>query len=342
MQLGIVAIGRNEGERLRRCLTAATGSGHRVVYVDSGSSDGSQALAVALGAELVELDVSVPFTAARARNAGYARLRELEPGLDAVQFLDGDCELRPGWLAAGLEALRQEPRAAVVFGRRRERYPEASVYNALMDIEWAVPPGLVEACHGDAMMRCQAFDAAGGFDPSLIAGEEPELCVRLRELGFLVRCLDVEMTLHDADMHRFQQFWRRARRAGHAYAEGAWLHGSGPSRHWVRETASIVAWGVALPAGAVVAAPLTLGVSLGLASAAYGALGLRVFARQRRGGRAPRLAAAYAGSVVAAKLAHAQGLLDFTWSRLRGRRLPIIEYKAPTSAREADSASTRA
>ena len=40
-QLGIVTIGRNEGERLRRCLSSVVGRGMPVVYVDSDSTDGS-------------------------------------------------------------------------------------------------------------------------------------------------------------------------------------------------------------------------------------------------------------------------------------------------------------
>ena len=63
--LGVVAIGRNEGERLRRCLNSVVGRGHTVVYVDSGSTDGSTELARELGADVVELDLSLPFTMAQ-------------------------------------------------------------------------------------------------------------------------------------------------------------------------------------------------------------------------------------------------------------------------------------
>ena len=37
--VGLVAIGRNEGERLRACLASARGAAQRLVYVDSGSTD---------------------------------------------------------------------------------------------------------------------------------------------------------------------------------------------------------------------------------------------------------------------------------------------------------------
>src|SRR5204863_8125599 len=126
--LAVVVIGRNEGGRLRRCFASVCGPDTAVVYVDSGSTDGSIALARAMGIEVVELDLRVPFTAARARNAGWQRVQA-----DCVQFVDGDCELRSGWLAAAQEHLRTHPEAGAVAGRLRERHPERSIYNRLCD-----------------------------------------------------------------------------------------------------------------------------------------------------------------------------------------------------------------
>ena len=47
-----------------------------------------------------------PFTAARARNEGYAALVKLQPNTRFVQFIDGDCELVSGWLETALEFFR--------------------------------------------------------------------------------------------------------------------------------------------------------------------------------------------------------------------------------------------
>ncbi|MCC5870161.1 MAG: glycosyltransferase, partial [Gammaproteobacteria bacterium] len=232
--VGVVAIGRNEGERLRICLQslrAPDGSPMPVVYVDSGSSDDSVALARALGVEVVQLDMSIAFTAARARNAGVERLRELLPQAKYVQFIDGDCELDSSWLEPALAFLEAHQEFAVVCGRRRERYPERSIYNLLCDFDWDGPCGEVAACGGDSLVRLPALQTVGGFRASLIAGEEPELCVRLRRAGWKIMRLDREMCLHDAAMYRFSQWWKRSSRAGHAYAEGAWLHGRPPERH---------------------------------------------------------------------------------------------------------------
>jgi len=179
--VGVVAIGRNEGDRLTRCLESVLTFTDKVVYVDSGSSDGSVAMSRARGVEVVELDLSIPFTAARARNEGFRKLFEMQPALNYVFFVDGDCEVVEGWLdkACGFLDLHQD--VAVVWGRRRERYPDKSLYNMLCDLEWnSYPLGDVKACGGDAVMRVGAFREVSGYRADLICGEEPELCVRLR------------------------------------------------------------------------------------------------------------------------------------------------------------------
>lgn len=217
--LGAVVIGRNEGERLRACLSSIAGKVDRLVYVDSASSDDSIALAQGFGADIVTLDGSQPLTAARARNAGFEHLRKLLPGITLVQFVDGDCELHPQWIATAKAVMQRMPDAAVLCGRRQEKAPLASIYNRLCDMEWDTPAGETKACGGDAMMRAHALAAAGGFSSSLIAGEEPELCHRLRREGWRIYRLGCAMTVHDAAMMRFGQWWQRNRRSGHALAE---------------------------------------------------------------------------------------------------------------------------
>ena len=218
----------------------------RVIYVDSGSTDGSVELAIKLGADVVILDTSMPFTAARARNAGIAALRS-NGFPDFVQFIDGDCEMRDGWVDTARQFLESHPRAAVACGRRRERFPERSVYNRLCNREWDTPAGLTRSCGGDSLMRWSALDEVGGFNPSLIAGEEPELCVRLRARGWEVWRLDAEMTLHDAAMARFSQWWKRSRRGGYAAAEGMAMHGKAPERHGVPQVRRAVFWTITPP-----------------------------------------------------------------------------------------------
>jgi hypothetical protein len=280
-----------------------------------------------MGASVVELDTSVPFTAARARNTGFARLVEIAPEIEAVQFIDGDCEVVEGWLNHGILSLQRTPLVGVVSGRRREQNPQASIYNRLINMEWGDQPvGEVEECHGDAMMRRRAFEQVNGFNPTLIAGEEPDLCMRMRERGWKILKLDVDMTRHDAAMTRFSQFWKRTRRAGHAYAEQAFLNQGNSVRNVLRPMGSIVFWGLAMPASAIFGAPLTAGASVGLLGM-YALLGGRVFRHQRRRGYDREDAAIYATFVVFGKFPQAIGAIEFMWNRVRKKHSVLIEYK---------------
>lgn len=332
--LGIVVIGRNEGERLRRCLNSVLAHTPAVVYVDSGSRDDSVAWARSRGVTVVELDLSLPFTAARARNEGFATLLEAHPDLVYVQFVDGDCEIDPGWLDRGRRELEARPDVAVVCGRRRERYPQASVYNHLCDMEWDTPVGEAEACGGDALFRVAAFRAVDGYRASLVAGEEPELCVRLRGAGWKVLRVGAEMTLHDAAMTRLGQWWKRAVRAGYAYAECSRLHRAGPIRIWARETRSNWFWGLWLPLVALVAAPFTWGLSLVLLLG-YPVLGWRIYRYRRGRGDSAADAWLYARFCVLSKFALVTGQLRYLWGRLFSRPSAIIEYKGAEVATSA-------
>ncbi len=309
-----------------RCLESLVGRVAKVVYVDSASTDESVARARALGAEVVELDLSRPFTAARARNEGFARLREVLPSARYVQFVDGDCEVVAGWLDVARARLEDDAALAVVCGRRRERYPDASVWNRIIDVEWDTPVGEASACGGDAMMRVDAFVGVGGFDATLIAGEEPELCVRLRRAGHRIERLDHEMTLHDAAMTKPSQWWKRAVRAGHAFAEGADMHGAGPEQHWVRETRRIWLWGALVPALALGGAVPTGGASLSLL-AGYPISAARAYRAIRSRGKSRPDAAAYAAAVTVGRFAELEGAVRYHLAKRRGEKNRIIEYK---------------
>ncbi len=327
-QIGLVAIGRNEGDRLRQCLESVIGKVSQVVYVDSGSTDGSVELAQSLGVDVVQLDLSIPFTAARARNVGCDRLLELMPNIEYVQFVDGDCEVVNGWLESAQETLNAEKSTVVVCGRRRERFSHLTIYNRLCDIEWDTPIGEAKACGGDAMMRVASFQAVGGYNPELIAGEEPELCIRLRKNGGKIQRVNAEMTLHDAQMTHFSQWWKRAVRAGHAYAEGAWLHGSSPEYHWVKETRSILFLGFIMPLLASIGVMPTKGLSL-LLLAIYPLLTYKIYQYSCSLGLVRKDALLFSVSCSLAKFPQAQGIMRFYWGKLFSQPSRLIEYNLP-------------
>lgn len=320
---GAVIIGRNEGERLRACLKSVTRELKHVVYVDSGSTDNSIDIAIEAEVEVIHLDLSIPFTAARARNRGFLRLNEAMPDVEFVQFIDADCELVPDWLTTAVAFLKHNDGVGVVCGRRRERYPEATLYNWLCDIEWNTPIGEAKACGGDALIRKTAFIESGGFRDGLIAGEEPELCLRLRQKRWRIWRLDHEMTLHDARITHFSQWWRRSMRAGHAFAEGAWIHAASDERHWARETLRATIWGMGIP---------VFGLTLGFAEPRfflifllYPAQLIRLMIRDKQMSMRQRFWHAF--FLLLGKFAEAAGILKFILGRLLGKSSRIIEYK---------------
>ena len=325
--LGAVAIGRNEGDRLIRCLTSVQRALDTVVYVDSGSSDDSVARARELGAHVVQLDPALPFTAARARNEGFDRLRQERPDLTYVQFVDGDCELAEGWIDDARAELERHPDIGIVAGRRRERFPDASPYNRLADMEWDTPIGDAEEVGGDALIRVRAFLDAGQYDPTLIAGEDPELCLRIRRAGWRVVRIDQEMTVHDAAMHSARQWWARATRAGHAYAESFHMHGASKGNFRSKEVRSIVFWGGVVPTAAVLGAPVSAGLSVAGAAAAYSVLMARIYRHRRARGDSRSDARLYALATSVGKLAEMRGMLRYARHLRKGSRSPLIEYK---------------
>jgi len=320
-EIGIVVIGRNEGQRLVSCLQSLRSSPHKLVYVDSGSTDGSTSVAAELGAYVVHLDAARPFTAARARNEGVAALKEISPDTKFVQFVDGDCEVDRGWIDIATVFLQNHPNVAVVCGRRRERFPDKSIFIALADIEWNTPCGEAASCGGDSMVRMDAFDIVGGFSPRLIAGEEPELCARLRERAWKIWRLDAEMTRHDINLTRFSQWWRRIVRSGYGYAELSRLTRRAQFPLYRAESTSAVLWGSPLPAAlarAVLIHPFALALVL---------IYLRVIRIACRRGPNTRMAWYYATFIVIAKFAELEGILKFYSARASGLSFRRIDYK---------------
>lgn len=333
--IGIVVIGRNEGARLVRCLrsiVSQVSENTPVVYVDSGSTDGSVAFANSLGIHTVSLDMSVPFTMARGRNTGFNFLKQNFNAIDYIQFIDGDCELMEGWLSAASQVLSQHENLAVVCGRLHERFPATSPYNRLADMEWNTPLGEASACGGIAMMRMSALTEVDGYNTALICGEEPEMCIRLRQRGWKIHRIAADMAIHDMAMTRFTQWWRRSIRGGWAVAEGAAMYGQTAERYMTRENFSGWLWGITVPIAAISLAWPTYGLSLALLLG-YPYLMLRVYQYRRAQGDSSDHARLYAFFCVLSKVPQAIGQLRYWFTRWQGQPATIIEYKVPVLER---------
>ena len=161
------------------------------------------------------------------------------------------------------------------------------------------------------------------FRSSLIAGEEPELCVRLRAAGWKIWRLDAEMTLHDAAITRIGQWWKRSVRSGYAFAEGEYLHGAAPEFHRVKESRSVWLWGLGIPA-------LTICLVVW-----FGALGLavllvypvQILSLALRGTQSLRKNWWRALFLVLGKFPEVIGQMNFLYNKLAKRAGRLIEYK---------------
>ena len=323
-----VVIGRNEGERLMACLASLSGLGLLVVYVDSGSSDDSAQRAKRYSAEVIALDPSRPFSAARARNEGFLAVMARQPETEYVQFIDGDCTLLPGWISSATQAMQAEPKRAVVIGPLQERNPNASVYNRLCSLEWKSPPGDLQNfgnLGGIMLVRVSVFAELKGFNENVIAGEDSEFGVRVGAAGSKITKIATAMATHDADIHRFGQWWKRAVRSGHAIGQRFNLNGLSAARDCAKERRSVMAWGLALPAVVLLLAWPTRGLSL-LLCLGYWVLTKRVAKYRLAQGDSPADARLYARFTTLGKIAEGLGLLKFQFNKLFGR-YKIIEYK---------------
>jgi GT2 family glycosyltransferase len=327
-ELGFVVIGRNEGLRLKDSLSSIRQFAQecQAVYVDSGSTDGSVALARSMGAIVVELDLSVPFTAARARNAGFRALLECHPTLTFVQFLDGDCKIAKHWKEVAKQALRDDPAIAVVSGRRREMQPESSIFNQLIDIEWNRPAGPAKAVLGDMCVRVSAFQQIGGFREDVIAAEDDELCIRIRRAGYRVNRVADDMSEHNANITRVSQWYRRSMRGGHGYANINSLHGYEPERYFARELRSVVFWGGLFPVATIVSAFANL-LLASFMVLIYVLMISRSIIYRLRTGASLRVAVAYGFLIYTGKIAEFLGVLAYWKNRVLSRQHRLIEYK---------------
>jgi cellulose synthase/poly-beta-1,6-N-acetylglucosamine synthase-like glycosyltransferase len=331
-RIAVVLIGRNEGERLRVCLESVLAMEYprellEVIYVDSASTDGSVGLARSMGVRTILLDG--PTTAARGRNAGWTTT-----DAEFVLFLDGDTVLAPGFVASAIGHFNDSiytDKIAGVYGNRRESRTDESIYNAIFDLDWNAEPGFSRFFGGDALVRREALVEVGGYNPALIAGEEPDLCRRLRGLGYRILHVNEPMTQHDLAMHTLSQYWRRSVRTGYAYAEVSAMYEKTDDKLWLAESQSNVTRAVFWMIGPVLGALLSLAIWSVIPLAMFLLAGIGLIARTavkaRKRVKPLKLLAAYSLHSHLQQVPIFVGQLRFWIARRRGRGEAIIEYK---------------
>lgn len=313
-KIGIVVIGRNEARILENCLKAVIRENVPVIYADSASEDNSVAIAHNCGVPVVKLDKQTPLSPARGRNEGYQYLLQHHPDIEFIQFIDGDCVLIQGWLDIALQTMNNMPEVGILCGEVSEENPNGSIYKRLAALEWNQPAGEIKVCGGIFMTRKKALQDVNGFNTTIRAGEDDDICLRSHEQGWKIWRIKNPMAQHHIRIENFWDLWTRAKRSGYAFQGAAFLHRGLKEWHYVRDNLSNYLFGGLIPLIAIVGIPWTHGLSLFLLFA-YPALWLRIYLRHREnlGNDDARL---YASFCVFAKFPGFLGAIEFWFSRL--------------------------
>ncbi len=246
--LGIVLIGRNERAHLKRAIDSLPLGINSVIYVDSGSADGSAEYIEAQHFPVHRLSSDKPFSAARARQEGFEILLTRFPYVEWVQFIDGDCALCEGWVESALEYLKNNPRVGVVCGMLEETAPYTSIFNRMNSLHWKTAQiGDITACGGIFMTHKAIFSSVGGFNTRLLTGEEAEFCGRVRAMEFKVVRLNKKMAQHDSALVTFSAWWRRAVWGGRGDAQRIDLIGKNSGIPEFRKYKSSLLWAFWVP-----------------------------------------------------------------------------------------------
>lgn len=322
-KIAIVIIGRNEGERLKRCIASVQLSNAKFVYVDSNSSDGSIKYARDQNIDVVDLLATDPLNASVARNAGYKAVVKKYDQVDYIHFIDADCEMAEGWLLKAGQALDDNDDVSVVCGRLREKYPKDNIYTRMCDMSWYIKPGQISSCGGIATMRKKVYEQLEGFDENLIAGADPEFYYRVRKKGDNIICLDEEMGTHDSAMTSYSMWLTRSSKTGYAYANGEkW-------GRWAKQRRSVLLWAGLVPLSIIVFAFILPVVSL-LLSLLYPMQVVRIFNKiEIPYDRKNKLL--YALFCVHDKFPELFGFLKYHCVKITGNKHEIIEYKSTKS-----------
>ena len=230
--IDVIIIGINVQRYLGDCIASIRGADYpqellTITFVDGGSSDSSVTIGREAGVRVIELNDQYP-TPGRGRNAGL-----FAATAPFVQFMDADTLLDRDWFKTASGYFNDD--IVAVCGKRSERWPGKNNYHIIASVEWHYEQGPCRYFGGDFLARREPLVAEGGFDDLLIAGEEPDFSARLRRKGWIIWRIAAAMTLHDLNMTTFAQYWKRAYRSGHAYAEVGLHHVRTPEKLWARE-----------------------------------------------------------------------------------------------------------
>ena len=184
--ISFIVIGKNEGERLQRCLASVHTvvkqygiAEWEIIYVDSRSCDNSIQIAKELDATVFQ--ITGECNAAIARNIGAKEAKG-----DILFFIDGDMELQPGFLQK-------------VLANDKPVYPFLSgIFDDIVhDTEWNYlyttrrhhlkegdTDSFSATTGGLFLITKELWDKVGGMDNRLKRSQDYDLGLRLAKMGY--------------------------------------------------------------------------------------------------------------------------------------------------------------
>jgi len=213
-KVAVVVIGLNVADSLSPALDSIAHSAVspvEVVYVDAGSTDGSEDVARQHRSKVLVLAGLGRLYPGAARNAGLAVL-----DCDYVHFLDGDMRLEPNWLAVGVSTLERRQDLGCVCGRTIEMSRDG-LLAAVVALDWETKSlGPAVAPSGGGTFRISALRGIGGYSGSLVAAEETEIGARLSSAGWGIEVLPDCMCRHRLGFMTTRRWLARSVRTGQA------------------------------------------------------------------------------------------------------------------------------
>ncbi len=204
MDVTVIIVTYNSAETIGECLTsvqAQIGVQCEVIVVDNASTDGTTDVVRKWGGDVRLLANKENIGFGRANNQGFAAssgryLYLLNPDAKLTQSnalveLRAALEQHLDWGMAGTRVVSAD--------RRREGKP-ANTYPGQSRVrrDFSKLPGRIAWVSGASLfLRRQVFAELGGFDPDFfLYNEETDLCLRLREKGYVIGYADTVEVIH--------------------------------------------------------------------------------------------------------------------------------------------------
>ncbi len=213
MSITVVIPVKNDATRLRACLSSISGAlapgsaAPEIVVADNGSTDDSPTVAAAAGARVMRVpDVAV----GELRNTAAASASG-----SLLAFIDADHELGTGWFDAAAESFLDENVAAA--GALYLPPPQGTWVQRMYGALRGQTVGTGETGwlgSGNMLVRRDVFERLGGFDTSLEACEDVDLCRRIRACGMKVIADERFRSIHHGDPPTLAALFRAERWRG--------------------------------------------------------------------------------------------------------------------------------